>query len=863
MSDAISSTQPIRLAHPVTPGVPASPLANPILGRDGEIDHVRVHLDGEGVRVLSLLGPGGVGKTRLALEVMRQAGDDFAHGSGFVSLAAVRDHALVPFAVAQSLGIQESGSLQITELLATWLRSRHFLLVLDNMEQVVQAASPWLVDLLVQCPRLKVLVTSRIPLDISAEQRFRVPPLPVPDLNLTPILDGYASVELFPQRAHAIRADFAVDAGNREAIAEICTRLDGLPLAIELAAARINVFSPAEILSRLTNRLNLLTGDRRDAPPRLRSMRDAIGWSYDLLSAPEQDLFSRLAVFVGDFSLDAADAVTASQPGAGTISVASLIDQSLIDRIEGVDETRFRMLETIREYGLAQLAERDELVAARDAHAAFYQGMAIQARAGLRGPNQAWWLRRLEVEHGNLREAMSWLTTTDRVPEAVELFSQILYLMLVHAHFSEGRQLLADWFARAELEGRTRTRALALHADGLLAVNLGEAASAIASLMEALELFREFGDREMTIFSLNVLKFAYSTSCDVQRARVANDECLPIARATGDARDLALALNHHATICWDEGDPHRAREVFEEGLAVARRGGDLWMVAIALGSLGLLALDIDNDLSRAHRLFNESMTIQEGLGDKRSLPVTHNNLAAVARAQGDLELAQAHLRMSASIAQETGQEASEAFAHLDLSEIARLQDDLQRSAWELRQGFSLLQRLPQPPDIAASLDEAAALALAIGDAPQAARFLGASNSSLREGEASIRISWPLGEHGRLAAHARELVGETPFERYYAEARAWSADDAVAAVLAWELPTTVSRHSAEAIPTHRLSARELDVLRLMANGLSNQQIADDLFLSRRTVTSHVTSILGKLDLRPRTQAVAFAIRSGIA
>jgi len=217
------------------------------------------------------------------------------------------------------------------------------------MEQVVQAASPWLVDLLVQCPRLKVLVTSRIPLDISAEQRFRVPPLPVPDLNLTPLLDGYASVELFAQRAHAIRADFAVDAGNREAIAEICTRLDGLPLAIELAAARINVFSPAEILSRLTNRLKLLTGDRRDAPPRLRSMRDAIGWSYDLLSAPEQDFFSRLAVFVGDFSLDAADAVTASQPSAGTISVASLIDQSLIDRIEGVDETRFRMLETIRE----------------------------------------------------------------------------------------------------------------------------------------------------------------------------------------------------------------------------------------------------------------------------------------------------------------------------------------------------------------------------------------------------------------------------------------------------------------------------------------------------------------------------------
>ncbi|MDQ3655349.1 MAG: LuxR C-terminal-related transcriptional regulator [Chloroflexota bacterium] len=863
MSDAITSTRPIRSKPLATPGVPASPLLNPILGRDDEIDQVRALLDGDGVRVLSLLGPGGVGKTRLALEVMRQAATDFAHGARFVSLAPVRDHALVPYAVAQSLGIQESGSLQITELLATWLRTRHFLLVLDNMEQVVGAASPWLVELLASCSRLKVLVTSRIPLDITGEQRFRVPPLPVPDLRVTPLLDGYASVELFAQRAYAVRVDFALDAGNREVIAQICTRLDGLPLAIELAAARVNLFSPAEILSRLTDRFNLLTGDRRDAPPRLRSMRDAIGWSYDLLSAPEQDLFNRLAVFVGDFSLDAAECVAASQSGGAADSVAALIDQSLVERIEGVDETRFRMLETIREFGLARLAERGELVAARDAHAAFFKEMAVQAQAGLRGPNQAWWLKRLEAEHGNLREAMSWLTTTDRIPEAVELFSQIVYFMLIHAHFSEGRQLLEDWLARTELAHRTRTRALALLAGGLLTVNLGEPASAIGSLREASELFRELDDRGMTMFSLNVLTFAYSTSGDIERARTTNDQSLPMAREVGDARDLALALTHLAHICWDEGDSHRAHQVFEEGLAVARRADDAWMVANTLISLGLMALDIDEDLGHAQRLFDESRTIQEGLGDKRSLPVTHNNLAAVARAQGDLELAKAHLRMSSSIAQETGQTMSEAYAHLDLSAVARLQHDLERSAWELRRALSLFQQAPHPSDIADCLGELAAMALAAGDAPQAARFLGASDSLLRDGEASLRMSWPPGEHARLIEQARALLGETPFLRFHAEGRGWSMDDALAVALAYELPAAVTGQPANGTPAHRLSPRELDVLRLMANGHSNQHIADELYLSRRTVTSHVTSILGKLDLTSRTQAVAFAIRSGIA
>jgi len=435
--------------------------------------------------------------------------------------------------------------------------------------------------------------------------------------------------------------------------------------------------------------------------------------------------------------------------------------------------------------------------------------------------------------------------------------------MLIHAHFSEGRQFLEDWLTRAELRHRTRVRALALLADGLLSANLGESVSVIGSLREAVELFRELGDRAMTIFSLNVLTFAYSTSGDIERSRDANDEGLPMAREAGDARDLSLALNHLAHNRWDEGDPHRARQGFDEGLAVARRAGDLWMIAISLISLGLLALIIDKDLGRAKRLFDESRTIQEGLGDKRSLPVTHCNLPAVARAQGDFELAKTHLRMSSSTAQETGQAFAEACAHLDLSAVARLQDDLERSVWELRQALSLFQRSPHPPDLAACLDELAALALAASDAPQAARFLGASDSLLSKREASVRMTWPPDEHARLIEQARAMLGETTFDRLHAEAQGWSVDDAAAGALAYELPAAVSGQPADATPAHGLSPRELEVLRLMANGHSNQHIADELFLSRRTVTSHVTSILGKLDLTSRTQAVAFAIRGGIA
>jgi len=860
LSSASSPGAATSSAHGAVPS-----LLNPILGREEEVERILRHLDRDDLRLLTLLGPGGVGKTRLALEVMRRAGGDFAHGARFVSLAPMREHALVPFAVAQALGIQQSGALPVTDVLTAWLGPRHLLLALDNMEQVIAAASPWLADLLASCPRLTVLATSRIALNITGEHRYRVPPLPVPDSSATDRLDAYASVALFGQRARAVRSDFALDAVNSGAIAEICTRLDGLPLAIELAAARVNVFSPAEILARLTDRLTLLTGHVRDAPPRLRSLRDAIGWSYDLLTSEEREFHARLSVFVGGFSLEAATHMAsqaqgyADQPDTAD-RIGALIDQSLVERVDGASGTRFRMLETIREYGLAYLAEQGQLDAAHDAHAAYYGQMAVQAEEGLKGPDQARWLDRLEDEHGNLREAMAWLTAQNRVPAAIELFSNIIHFMHVRAHFTEWGQLLDGWFALPELGHRTRTRALALFASGLRTASLGEPVPAIRSLGEALELFRELADPKNILFSLNVLSFAYWTASDMDHARVANDEWMPMATHLGDTRSQALALYVLANIVWYEGDLERARQLFEEALAVARRAGDQWVTGMALGTLGRLTLDLGGKTSDAETLLNEAQIIQEELGDRRNLPVGYNNLAIIARIQGNLDAAESHIQAGMAIAQATGQVIAEADCHLESGIVARLRGELERSVRELQQAVRLFQPTRDAPDIAECLKAFAATAFAAGDALATACFLGGADALLRDIEPLPHTTRFVDEHGRLMDSVRAVLGQAAFDRAHAEADGWSMDDAVTAALAFD-PGEGQPEQTGLV--HGLSPRELDVLRLMANGLTNQQIADELFLSRRTVTSHVASILGKLDLSSRTAAAAFAIRGGIA
>ncbi len=866
MADIIASI-PRPVAAPTAAAMtPLLPLGSPIVGRDREIAEILALLDDESVRVLSLLGPGGVGKTRLAQEVTRQTSGDYAHGAAFVSLAPVRTADLVPFAVAQALDVQEQGERDLNALLPEWLQPRHMLLVLDNMEHVVDAAYPWLSDLIAACPRVTILATSRIALDIAGEQRFQVKPLPVPADDSVGQLDENASVALFTQRARAVRPDFRLDADTARSVASICKRVDGLPLAIELAAARVNAFSPADILSQLTESLTSLAGSRRDAPPRFRSLHDAIAWSHDLLPSDEQEFFRRLAVFVGGFSLEGAAAAGApsQRPPARPVAdlVAALVDQSLVERVDGAARARFRMLETIREFGIGQLVELDELATARNQHAAYYVHLAEMAEAGLKGPAQVEWLDLLDDEHGNLREALDWLTETGRVADAIELYTFIEHAFLVRGHFREIRQLLDGWSTHPDVERRTRARAQFLVADAALASYLELPEPTIIVYQEAQEIFREIGDRRNLLRTVGHLAFAHVLAGDREGAAAVHEEHLALARELGDAREEAHALDIRALLAMHDGDLHEARAASEASLAIARKAGDLCVVAMMTNSLGDLALKQDNDIDRARSLIDESRSIHARLGDWRNLPFDYCSLAEIERACGNLDLARSHLLAAIPHFQHTGLALAVAGIHRELARLAMLQRDPVAALRELRSALTARQQFQDVPGAAADLALLAELALTTGDAGSAARFLGASEELWRRSPWIPFGDAPPGESGQaLAARVKAALDAETFERYQAAGIAWSLDEAIAAALAFD-PTPANPGPA-GTPSHGLSPRELEVLRLMADGLSNREIADALFLSVRTVTSHVTGILGKLNLSSRTQAVAYAIRNDIA
>lgn len=835
------------------------------LGREQEVEQILALLDTD-VRVVSLLGPGGVGKTRLAVDVMLAASGDYVHGACFVSLAAVRDSAHVPVAVAQALGVRDIGTGPLTETLATWLRPRHLLLVLDNMEQVVEAAYPWLADLLASCPRLKILVTSRIALDIAGEQRFRVPPLPVPDPHGTDRVDDYASVRLFAQRAHEVRNDFVLDDETIHAVAAICSRLDGLPLAIELAAARINVFPVEEILARLADTLSLLSGSRRDVPLRLQSLRDAIAWSYDLLSPSQQSLFRTLSVFVGGFSLDAAEFIVSCRPGLvnrqRTVdAVESLINQSLVDRFDTGPRPRYRMLETVREFGNTQLADCNELDLARDLHAAYYLQMAVAAADGMKGPEQATWTGLLEIEHGNLREAMSWLTVTGRVSEAVDLYSNVSLAMLARGRFTECRQWLDQWLATPDLG--VRTHALALVADGHLKIFKDGPESPVPSLVAALDVFRELGDRQQVMRALEYLSHTMAYEGDLERARAAQEEHQALARELGDGWHQRLALFNLAWIELQAGDPRRARLASEGALAEARRAGDIWVTALAGAQLGQLMMSTDGDAGRARALLEESLMLLGKLGDTRNMPFRYLMLAEVEVASGDFERARTHLIAMRSTAQQIGMGMEEGVAQVELARIDLAHHEVGSALGNLRRALGLLQHSRYSDDVPRCLELFAELALESGDALSAARFLGASERLLRDVVPTPALPWPVDGRATLLERVRSGLDEATMEWCFAESRSWSKDDAVAAALLFEPLSAATDELREPAPLHGLSSRELEVLRLLADGHSNQQIADDLFISLRTVQNHVQHIFSKLNLSSRTQVVSYAIRNDLA
>lgn len=656
-------------AHGPEPGIPTS--LTPLIGREREVAQIADLLREPPVRLVTLTGPGGVGKTRLAMAVARDVGAAFPDGVRFVGLAAVTEPDLVASAVVQALGVKASGEEPSATRLIAALRGARLLLVLDNFEHVVEAA-PLVSDLLTGCPDLRILATSRVRLQVSGEHGFPVPPLALPRIDEPPSVDGpqrSGAVRLFEDRARAIDPTFALTPANAEAVVGICRHLDGLPLAIELAAARIAVLSPVALLSRLERRLPLLTGGRRDAPARHRTVRDAIAWSIELLTPAERALFSRVSVFVGGFTLDAAEAVAGGPDLDVLDGIGSLVDNSLLRQHVGPDgEPRYLMLETIREYGVEQLEAGGEAVAMRRRHAAWCVRLAEDHAPHIRGPGQARAAARLDGERGNLRSAFAWLLESNDADGAMRLALALGFYWSMRAHQTEARRWL-----EAALDGTpgapTETRAAALHALVVQAGLLGDHATARSRAEEGLALARQAGGSVTLGRALFDLGLAWEWSGDGDRAATCYGQSVAALRAAEAPTWLALALvNHGHTLDW-QGHTGDATAACDEGLALYRSLGDRWGIALATGIRAHIARS-RGDHALAARLFRESIVAAEAVGDERCVMGAVAGLAGVALARGFAEQAARLLGGAAGAREAAG--VSRIMHHLHAERIAAM-----------------------------------------------------------------------------------------------------------------------------------------------------------------------------------------------
>src|ERR1700674_5167939 len=552
------------------------------VGREKEVAAVKELLLRQDVRLVTVTGPGGIGKTRLAVEVANGLVESFPGGTHFVSLSSLSDPGLIASVIVQALGIREAGGQSPLEILTKNLQDSSrapMLLLLDNFEHLVQAA-PTVAELLATGPNLKIMVTSRAALHVYGEHEFPVPPLALPDSRSVPslqVLLQCPAVALFLQRAVAAKPDFELNRENAPAVSEICARLDGLPLAIELAAARVKVLSPSSMLTRLASRLQLLTGGARDMPQRQQTLRAAIDWSYDLLSAAEQKLFRRLSVFVGGCNLEGVEGVCDTK---GDLELdlldgmASMVDKSLVQQVEQAkSESRFVMLETIREYALEKLEASGEEAATKRAHAAYSLVLAEEEATEQSGAEGADWLERFGFEHDNFRAALEWLTKTGDAEWGLRLGTALFRYWEIRECLAEGRDRLGRVLKLTGAAAPTKARTRALFAAGVLAGEQGDYASADALISESQDIAHELGDKTGIAVSLNALAVFARDRGDVATAHILFEASLGLWRELGDQKAVARALSNLANVVKLQGDYERSRWLYAEGLGIFQRRG--------------------------------------------------------------------------------------------------------------------------------------------------------------------------------------------------------------------------------------------------------------------------------------------------
>jgi predicted ATPase/DNA-binding CsgD family transcriptional regulator len=901
---AVSGTSGARFPGTVVPSHNLPSRLTSFIGREREIAEAASLLETH--RLVTLVGAPGVGKTRLSLQIATAVLETFPDGVWLVELAPLADPMLVPQAVADLLGVREQPGRPLTATLTDWLRSRRLLLLLDNCEHLIGAVAPLAETLLQACPDLHILATSREPLTVEGEVTWRVPSLSVPDTEprsaagpaSTALLVEAESVRLFVERARAADPAFELSDRRRPVVEQICGRLDGIPLAVELAAAQVRALSVEQIASRLDDRFRLLTGGSRTALPRQQTLRGAVEWSYDLLPEPEQRLLRSLAVFAGGFMLEAIEAhafpvledrrgfPNSSRPGdqdrSPTNVLVSLADKSLVQVDTGEDgERRYRLLETIRQFGLEKLAEHGELEAVRSRHRDYFLAFASEAAPHLTGPGQRTALARLDRELDNLRAALAWCleegsgghggrasgSLGQPSPDAglgVRLAAAIWRFWWLRGQYGEGEHWLAQVLASPPSDGSAAglsARAEVFHGAAQIATHQGHFQAGVEHMEAALALWREAVDDRGVSQALQRLGYYLVHLGDYERAPRLCEESVAIARRLGDPLALATALHSSAMVVFLLCQFQQSVAFSQEAGDLCREIGYIFGIAFTLRHQGRCAAEL-GDLTRAAQLAQESMEVSRSLGAKRDIAESYKDLGHAALLAGDARQAIEMLHAAISMLRELRDGWLIALCLHDLAAVKTLEGT--------RVADPHATRHRRPDQAAHRFLEAARLFAAAG--------------TLRE---MAGIVFPLPYRAaseRDLAILREQLGEARFEQAWADGRAMSLEQAVEYAMAITAPTepapqehpprnpsaesdgrpqSARRTRAEAeTEVARLSRRERDVAVLVSRGLTNPQIAEALVLSERTVDTHVHNILGKLELSTRAQVAVWAVRHGL-
>jgi predicted ATPase/class 3 adenylate cyclase/DNA-binding CsgD family transcriptional regulator len=915
--DALPNNLPARLSS--------------FIGRESEMASLKEILAEN--RLVTLTGAGGVGKTRLGLQLAADTLDGHPDGVWWVDLARITDGGLVPSAVAAALNVKEVPGQRLVDTLQNNLRSKRLLILLDNCEHLVVACAEVAAALLRACPSLSILTTSREPLAVEGETAWRVPSLTLPDEKALPVIESlsqYEAVRLFIERAIAVRPNFQVTNENAPAVAHICQRLDGIPLAVELAAARTRMMSAEQIADGLMDRFRLLTGGDRTVLPRQQTLQASVDWSYNLLSGDERTLLSRLSAFVGSFTLDAAEHVGAADgldPQQVLELLSHLVDRSLVQVEDAPGEARYRLLETIRQYGHDRLDETGEEAAVRGRHLDFYIGLAEHAEWELEGPGLFKWLERLDLELGNLRSALDWSIHIGDPDEALRLVAPLRLFWTRHGDLSEG---LRRFEAAVSLAGGAPLlRARALVAASELASNYGNMIFTRDAAEEALAIARELGDKRGMGRALGMMGYAV-TFLDPPAAPALFEAAVALSREAGDTYYLAMSLRNLGQALWPVGKIIDSRSHFQEALSIARPAGDRIGVELTLGQLGL-ALGFVGELSEAQAALNECLAIAHELNDRFILAAGSAGLAGVATHQGDYDRAAELLQESMAQAREfspfivsvtllyqglldyalgnledAGSNLQQAvnmtramrtmFAHswglcmlgdtalargdlerssaiveeaLDVGrrtgdfalglvlqkagKLARAQGDHERAEATHHDALTLLQKSGAKVGGVEALESLAGLAALAESPAEAARLFGAAEA-LRESIGYVRFPIDRTAHEADAVLVGEALTEEEFQRAWQEGRAMSMDEAIA---------YASRGRGErkrpSTGWASLTPSELQVVRLVAEGLSNPRIGERLFISRRTVQTHLKHVFAKLGVSSRAELASEVTR----